>query len=175
MQVSIEQGRQRRVSSERCNCLCPGCLRSNLERETGARCFNSLIAALLRAGRADNVTAPGQLPEFRVHRFQENHYLSPYALKCCCGAEAASRSDYGSTNRVLRFLVLNQKCCGHRPQVANGVHPRPSSDFFKTRWQVDSAPAPFTPNRVLPTCPQRANPLPGAWDNLTETWPHAWA
>lgn len=144
MQVSIEEGRQPRARSERCNCLCPRCLRSSVERETSAACFNSLIAVLLRAGRAASVTAPAPAscavarpaakpPEFRMQHLQENHYLSPYALKRCCGTGAASRSDHGSTNPVLRFLALNQKCCGRGPQIADRVHPRPGSDFFKTR------------------------------------------
>lgn len=116
------------VGSERCNCLCPGCLRSNLERQTRAGCFNSLIATLLRDRRADHVPAPApascavtrpaaKLPKFGVQHFRENNYISPYALKCHCGSGAASRSD--STNLVLRFLVLNQKLCGRRPQIAD--------------------------------------------------------
>lgn len=44
---------------ERCNCLCPGCLRSNLGREISADWFNSLVAALLgEPRRPDSVSAP---------------------------------------------------------------------------------------------------------------------
>lgn len=44
---------------ERCNCLCPGCLRSNLGRENSADWFNSLVAALLgEPRRPDSVSAP---------------------------------------------------------------------------------------------------------------------
>lgn len=129
MQVNIEEGRQWRAVSERCNCLCPGCLRSNLGRKTSADWFNSLVAALLGATRPDSVTAPAlainsavlwarppaRQPESRVQHLQANYHLSSYALRCYSGSRAASPPDHGSKNLVLRFLVLNQKHCG--PQV----------------------------------------------------------
>jgi len=178
--VSTEEGRQRRVSSERCNCLCPGCLTSNLERETSAGCFNSLTAALLRAGRADDVTAPApascaaatpaaKLPEVRVQHFQENRYLSPYALKCRHGSGAASRSDHGSTNLVFRFFILNQKSCGHGPQIADGYTHARAQISSKHTERLTLHPQPFTLNRVLPTRLQLAKPRSGAWTDLTET------
>lgn len=178
MQVSIEEGRQQRVGSERWNCLCPGCLRSNLEREASIGYFNSLIAALLRARRANSVTAPA--PDIHIAAtLPEGAGLSgePSFIFICLKMPQWIRSCKQIrpwfNKSGLKILSLKSEVLWPWASDCQSLHPRLGSDFFKTQRQVDSAPAAFTLNRVLPTRLQLDKPALGAWTDLRETWPHA--